>query len=187
MSSIRNILTALILCISITAYAEWDKNTRKEFANATDYSLKFDWSQTNYNGMDSVDFVQYYAAKFNMDPKNLAIVLDYIPQRLTSAIGKKFGKKASITFNGNSRYCILIELTEITEKAGLKAKVTRYVDSPSNGEVFYVKVSDGRWNSFDELLEENIEELAKKIAKQSSKAGKESPFKPSNSFDPLYD
>ena len=171
MKFMRYLLTALILWICVTAYAEEPEKARPVFWKASDYSLKIDRSKTNYNGMDSVNFVRYYAAKFNMEPKNLSVFLDFIPQRLASAMAKKLGKRATISFNGNSRYGFIVELTEITEKAGLKAKVIRYVDQPSNGEVVDVEVPDGRWNSFDVLLEENIEELAEQIVNPNIRGG----------------
>lgn len=40
------------------------------------------------------------------------------------------------------------------------------MDTPENGTTFKVQVGDGRWNKFDVLLQENCEDLAKKISKR---------------------
>lgn len=154
------ILSGLIICVSVNA--EWKKEDKKSFSSTTEYQYIFDMANTNYNGMDSISFVEYNAAKANTTPENYAVILKYlgseIKKNLTECTHKKF------TNNRDCPYVVYIHLDEITEKAGMKVTVNTYVDNPDNGQIYKLKVEDGRWNKFDILLQENAKELAKKIS-----------------------
>lgn len=158
--SLLLILSGLIATISVSA--EWKKDDKKSFTSATEYRYVFDMTNTNYNGMDSISFVEYNAAKANTTPENYAVILKYlgteIKKELSEATHKKF------TDNPDCPYVVYVHLDEITEKAGMKVTVNTYVNYPENGQIYKLKVGDGRWNKFDILLQENAKEIAKKIS-----------------------
>lgn len=155
-------MLAISALVTLPSYAEWNKDTRKEFSKATEYRYIFSMDGTDYCGMDSVGFVEYNAAKNNMTTENYAVILKYIGAELKKSLKEETRKQFSES--SPSQYVVYIHLDEISEKAGMKVSVTTYVDTPDNGQTFRFKVNDGRWNKFDVLLQENAKTLAKKIA-----------------------
>lgn len=168
-TKLKYIVSFFALVIGVLcANAEWSKETRKEFNKSKEYRVIVDMSKTDYEGMGSIGFVEYHAAKNKMTPSDFAVILKHIDDELAKSIANKTDKKCTTTANTN---CIIyIQIDEITGKAGLKATVTTYVDTPENGTTFKVQVGDGRWNKFDVLLQENCEGLAKKISKRLGKS-----------------
>lgn len=164
-TTLKYIICVFSLVIGVLgANAEWSKETRKEYNKSKEYRVIVDINEINYEGMDSIGFVEYHAAKNKMTPSDFAVILKHIDDEIAKNIARKTGKKCTTTANTN---CIIfIKIDEITGKAGLKATVTTYVDTPENGTTFKVQVGDGRWNKFDVLLQENCEDLAKKISKR---------------------
>lgn len=180
------VLLAISFGASFPLFAEWNKEAKKEFSKATEYRYIFSMEGTDYCGMDSVDFVEYNAAKNNMTPENYVVILKYIGSELKKSLKEETHKQFSE--NSSSRYVVYIHLDEISEKAGMKISVTTYVDTPENGQIFRFKVNDGRWNKFDVLLQENAKILAKKIAGNAGfkkKSVLTSPHRDSD-YDPLY-
>lgn len=164
---IRKFLLILLLTLTtICSYStDWDKATRKQFVKGKDYNIEFDMRHTSYCGLDSIEFVEYYSAKNNMTPENFAIILRLYKSQFVSKFNK-CSKKKKINYptqNPATNSNIYIKIIEITEKAGIKAEVTLYTDDISQGKQFSLNVNDGRWNTFDELLKENAEELAVKL------------------------
>lgn len=185
-SKILYILLSISVLVALPSYAEWNKDTKKEFSKATEYRYIFSMDDTDYCGMDSVDFVEYNAAKNNITPENYAVILKYIGTELKKSLKEETHKQFSES--SSSQYVVYIHLDEISEKAGMKISVTTYVDTPNNGQIFRFKVNDGRWNKFDVLLQENAKTLARKIADNAGfkkKSVLTSPRKDSD-YDPLY-
>lgn len=185
-SKVLYLLLAISIFVSLPSYAEWNKDTKKEFSKATEYRYIFSMDGTDYCGMDSVGFVEYNAAKNNMTPENYAVILKYIGTELKKSLKEETHKQFSESLS--SKYVVYIHLDEITEKAGMKISVTTYVDTPENGQTFRFKVNDGRWNKFDVLLQENAKTLAKKIADNAGfkkKSVLTSPRRASD-YDPIY-
>lgn len=169
---------------AFSANAEWSKETRKEFSKSKEYKVIVDMSKTNYEGMDSIGFVEYYAAKNKMTPSDFAVILRHIGDEIAKNIANRTDKKCTTSVNTN--YIIYIHIDEITGKAGLKATVTTYVDNPENGTSFKVQVGDGRWNKFDVFLQENCEELAKKISKRLGKSKDKIRLSSPDIYDSIY-
>ena len=184
--TIKFIASYLLLFVvgAFSANAEWSKETRKEFNKSNDYRIILDMSETNYEGMDSIGFVEYHAAKNKMTASDFGVILKYIDAEIAKQLSNKTQKKCTTTANSNS--VIYIQLDEITGKAGLKATVNTYVGTPENGTTFKVKVDDGRWNKFDVLLQENCEELAKKISKHLGKSKNSVRLGGRDEYDSIY-
>lgn len=169
---------------AFSANAEWSKETRKAFSKSKEYKVIVDMSESNYEGMDSIGFVEYHAAKNKMTSSDFAIILKHIDDEIAKNIANKTDKKCTTSVNTN---CIIyIHIDEITGKAGLKATITTYVDTPENGSTFKVQVGNGRWNKFDVLLQENCEELAKKISKRLGKSKDKIRLGGSDMYDSIY-
>lgn len=178
-------LIAAFSLVSLPSFAEWDKETKKEFSKAGEYRYSFDMEGTDYCGMDSISFVEYNAAKNNMTPENFGVILKYLGTEIKKSLEEETHKR--FAENCTSKYAIHIHLDEITEKAGMKVTVSTYADTPENGQTYIIKVKDGRWNKFDILLQENAESLAKKI--KDAAGLKKNSFLSSqvdNKYDPLY-
>lgn len=183
---LKLILTCFFVFVvsAFSANAEWSKDTRKEFNKSKEYKVIVDMGETNYEGMDSIGFVEYHAAKNKMNPSDFSVILKHIDDEIAKNIAQKTAKKCTTSMNSHCIIYILID--EITGKAGLKATVTTYVDTPENGTTFKVQVGDGRWNKFDVLLQENCEELAKKISKRLGKSKNGIRLGGPDTYDSIY-
>ncbi len=183
---LKLMLTCLFAFVvsAFSANAEWSKDTRKEFTKSKEYKVIVDMRETNYEGMDSIGFVEYHAAKNKMTPSDFSVILKHLDDEIAKNIANKTYKKCTTSVITN---CIIyIHIDKITGKAGLKATVTTYVDTPENGTTFKVQVGDGRWNKFDVLLQENCEELAKKISKRLGKSKDKIRLSGSDMYDSIY-
>ena len=135
---------------------------------------------TDYEGMDSISFVEYNSAKSEINPERFGMILKYIGPEICKSLSKRSKKKFAL--NSDSKYVVNIHLDAITGKAGMTMTVSNYVDSPEKSVSFTVEIEDGRWNSFDRLMEENCEKMSKKILKirevpyRSVKHGQRSTF-----------
>ncbi|MDE5628690.1 MAG: hypothetical protein K2I69_03925 [Muribaculaceae bacterium] len=182
-------LLAISVLLPLPSFAEWDNDTMIEFSKAKEYRYIFSMDGTDYCGMDSVDFVEYSAAKNNTTPEDYSFFLKYIGYELKKSLKEETNKQFSES--SSSKYMIYIHLDEITAKAGMKISVTTYVDTPENGQTFRFKVNDGRWNKFGVLLQENAKTLAEKIASNAVfKRIRKSVLTRSHrdsDHDPLYD
>lgn len=183
---LKYLLTCLVAFVvsSFSANAEWSKETRKEFNKSKEYKVIVDMGETNYEGIDSIGFVEYHAAKNQMTPSDFSVILKHVDDEIAKNIAKKTAKKCTTSVDSN---CIIyIHIDEITGKAGLKATVTTYVNTQENGTTFKVQVGDGRWNKFDVLLQENCEELAKKISKRLGKSKNGIRLGSPDTYDSIY-
>lgn len=93
----------------------------------------------------------------------MAVIIKYIGPEIFKTLSQKTKKTYSPTSEAPCK--ISIRLDELTGKAGMKVSVELSISTEKNTYVYSFKesVSDGRWNRFDVLLQENCEELAKKI------------------------
>lgn len=94
-----NTMLKYIICVFalvigvLEANAEWPKGTRKEFNKSKGYRVVIDMNETNYEGMDSIGFVEYNAAKNKMTSSDFAVILKHIDDEIAKHIAKKTGEK----------------------------------------------------------------------------------------------
>jgi len=180
----RFLILSILACGSISALAEWTVKDRISFQSAKEYHVIFDVNGTNYEDMDSVSFIEYYAAKNEMPPERLGTIVKYIGPEICKNLSKRSKKTFSLT--SDSKYIVYIHLDKITGKAGMSISVNNYIDREENGFSFTVSIDDGRWNEFDKLLEENCEKLAKKILEGREISYRSVKCKSRSTFDSLY-
>lgn len=154
------LLSGLLMSVSVSA--KWDKEDEVLFAHSPQYRYVFDMDGTDYNGTDSISFVEYTAVKEKIKPEELAVFLKYLGAEVKKGVLSGTAKK--LVVNPDCEYVVNIHLDYITDKAGMRVTVNTYVGKPENGKIYTLKVDDGRWNKIDVLLRENAMELGKKIA-----------------------
>lgn len=154
----------MLSLIHFSVFGEWTNEDRYAFRDTDEYRVVFDMNDTNYESMDSTSFVEYYSAKNEMTHERFGTIVKYIGSELCKHLSKHSKKKFSL--NSDSKYIVYIHLDEITGKAGMRVTVNNYITPSDNIFSFTATVSDGRWNKFDKLVEENCEKLAKSILKE---------------------
>lgn len=156
----------LLVCIIISiipSYSKWTKKEGKEFNNATEYRVILETDSTLYGNMEKEEFLEYISYKNGMTPKQLGLSLKYMDSEICKYMESKNQKIYSK--NSPEYYTIYIRIDKITNMAGIDATITLSIKSVDETYTFKESVDDGRWNTFDILLQENCEELAKKILK----------------------
>lgn len=159
-------LLLIMLLVSFPTFAKWTKRHGVAFNKETEYKVEFVADSMYCEGMSLPDFMEYTAAKNDMTVDQMAVVIKYIGPEIFKNLSRKTKKTYSPT--SESPCEILIRLDELTGKAGMKVSVELSIHSENNTYVYSFKesVSDGRWNRFDVLLQENCENLANKINKR---------------------
>lgn len=154
-----------MLCIASVANAgSWDRETKKAFKKATTLGLKIDMSKAIIMGLDSAEFVEWYANKEDKTVKSVSLTLKRFKNYLATSITPK-GKTIVYPAQDNSQeFNVVVEIKSITEDAGLTGVLSIYQkDNYSNAVVYDFKIKDGRMNVFEVLLQENAEKLGKNI------------------------
>lgn len=188
----KNISLFVLFFLSFVLFpinAEWNKGQKKKFNNANEYLYIFDREGTRYYGMGSnSSCVAYQAARSGMNASDYELLMQNFGDVLRKCLIKETAKNFSE--NSKSECGLYIHLDEITDKAGMKVTVIPFFSDGKvdQGEKYYFKVEDGRWNTFYNLMEENAEVLAQKIAKKVGVRNKGYLYTKSDlDFDPIYE
>ncbi len=157
------LLLSIMVLVSFPAFGKWTKRHGVAFNKETEYKVEFIADSVYCEGMSLPDFMEYTAAKNDMTADQMAVIIKYIGPEIFKTLSQKTKKTYSPTSEAPCK--ISIRLDELTGKAGMKVSVELSISTEKNTYVYSFKesVSDGRWNRFDVLLQENCEELAKKI------------------------
>lgn len=156
----KRILSIIILLVGIAvpnAFCQDNPTKRVSFLQTAPCKFIYDTSETNYCGLDSATFIRYYAAKSKIDED---IFNEYV-RGIGYNIKQKLERKGKFNFSPDS-ICVnyvLFHLDEIGPQAGLKATATLYDDISGESFKYHFNIPDGRLNSFDVLLQENLDLL----------------------------
>ena len=183
------VMTFLIM-ESAMCYASdnWSKEQKKAFNQASVYECAVDLANTTYDGYTREEFTEIVAANNKCSKDNIETLLKFLGKNILLAFNEEYGKKKSLVASSDTQTdCrILIEVNSITEKAGLDVTITKFYKGEANNEPLHISISDGRWNSFSNLLQENIEELIKEMNKKLFKGKAKERPEDNNNFDPIY-
>lgn len=146
---------------SINADNIWSREEIKDFRRGKEYLVKFDKSDLAYNGLDSIQFVDYAANINNTSSDNISTTLRFLEYEILK--GLQSDENIDYLTKSDSRKQIKIYLKNITERAGLKAEVEFFYDGKAYSKKVKYVIKDGRWNTFEQLVKENSQKLAKKI------------------------
>lgn len=143
---------------------KWNKETKKAFKNAANYSLVVNFPDLKVGGLDSAEFVTYYCDKKKKKPEFFGIVLKRFKYEVANSASKHWGKKF-LTDDTSSDFVFNLSISDITEDAGFTGVLSIYPrGQENNAQIFDFKMKDGRMNTFDVLLLENAEKLGKRMA-----------------------
>lgn len=162
MNKILLVFAAFFMCIgaSYSQTTKTNEEIKAEFLKQREFALDVDLSNTVYSGMNYDEFAEYMEIKENMPQKFLKAALSKYKVSFYSNTKKyKFvnDKNKEIPFR------IHIKVENISEKAGIQATaIITYNDSVDIASID-LPVEDGRWNSFDVLLEENAQKQLKEL------------------------
>ena len=174
----------MLSLIHLSVFGEWTNEERYAFRDAEEYCVIFDMNDTNYENMDSISFVEYYAAKNGTTSERFGTIVKYIGSELCKSLSNRAKKKFSL--NSDSKYIVHIHLDEITGKGGMKVTVHNFITPNGETFTFTSSVNDGRWNKFDKLVEENCDKLAKTILKERDIPYRSVKLGNRNSFGSIY-
>ena len=68
----------MLSLIHLSVFGEWTNEERYAFRDAEEYCVIFDMNDTNYENMDSISFVEYYAAKNGTTSERFGTIVKYI-------------------------------------------------------------------------------------------------------------
>lgn len=171
----------LVLLVSMLAtwgYANatnWDEATLElgdSIKKARTLNLQIDLSKSIIMGLDSADFINYYAVEKGGKEDAALLLLKRFKNTLAGTIRQKSKKTILYPYRKKSaEFTVLVKVTDITDHAGLNGEI--YIikggDASKQGVVSTIKrdfkISNGRWNTFENLLYEAAEELGKKLCK----------------------
>lgn len=168
MKSLFMLLLLLTSALSLCAQQTWTKEVQAEYEKSALVNVCVDMSRTQYMDMDSAAFVEYYAEKIGKSPKYIDAYLkrfrksifDNLKKRINHFVwkGPQFGEYKSV-------FEIVVRIDNITEKAGLSGYVfLRKIEDREVVKVRRISLEDGKWNSQENLLYEQVEPLAKIVA-----------------------
>lgn len=152
-------ITLLFLFAFVSAQARWVKSAGPAFSKAKEYKVEIYMDSVNYDGMSKIEFLEYTAAKNDMQPEQILVSLKYMGREILKEFNESSKKSFSSTID--SPCIIKIHILKITSKAGINSRVDFCLGDFECS--FDFNVDDGRWNRFDVLLQENCEELVDKI------------------------
>ncbi len=160
--------TLFLSLIVFTANAKTDTTTVSlgtynrltgEFKNCTAFSVDFDLSNMRYGSLTFNDFLVFCKGSYNYEPEFINILFKKWEETFYSQPQFVRPSEAATTFR------IHIKVTDINERAGMKATaMVTYKDS-INYSLINLSVENGRWNSFDKLLMEKAEDQVKILNK----------------------
>lgn len=172
----------LLLVATVSAKAgDWTKEQRKAFAEAEACNLVIDMSKTFIMGLDSAEFVTYYADKEQKTTQAASLVIKRFKNLIAANLAKSMEKEFCYPKKcDENEYEVLLKMNSITDKAGLTGKIYVYkIGEKDDACIASFMLKEGRWNSFDKLLDEAAENIAPYIGEvihAVSKKGKADSF-----------
>lgn len=151
----------MLSAFTVEAENTWTKEEIKAFRWSKEYFITFDRSELKYNGLDSIQFVEYAANINKTSPENISTTLRFLEYEILK--GLQSDKYVHFTTNAECNKHVIVYLKNLTEKAGLTVEVSFLYDGTSYGKNVKYEIADGRWNTFEQLVKENTQKLAKKI------------------------
>lgn len=133
----------------------------KKFKKSAAVNIQIDLSNAIIMGLDSADFVSWYSK--NSGDLTLKRFKNYV----VKTVKERTRKKVYYPGKEDVPYLVKLDVESISEDAGINAILYLYKTTDSGKKEYFhenIKVKDGRMNTFDILLQENAEELGKKIA-----------------------
>lgn len=155
------IFFGMLGALSMSAASNWDKNYQKQFKKAKEYNVIIDLKDVQYDGLDSLQFVDYAASVNNTTPDKIGVALRFLNYEVLSNVRRKLEPKLSL--DDESQAEIVIKIRNINYKAGLDAEVYCRYNGVEVEKARMIRINDGRWNTFERLIKENSEELAEKV------------------------
>lgn len=171
MKEIKNIVLT-IFCLTIALHANADdkgKEIIKAFNEAKNAQVEvnIDLTNTKFNHLDSISFVEYMAGKENQSIAYVSKFFYLFRQKMVENLNSLKGqKKAQYTLepNSNADFYLDIKMQEITENAGLQGELCIYTKGhKEKSPVYSFILKEGRWNSFEKLLYEAAENFAEQF------------------------
>lgn len=137
------------------------KDAKKEFKKATDVNMMNDLSNATITGLDSADFVSWYSKSSG------ELTLKRFKNYVVKSVKENTNKKIFCSVKEGIPYLVKLDIEAISEDAGVNAIL--YFCKNVGGQQLEIlrnniKIKDGGMNEFEVLLQENAEELGKKIA-----------------------
>ncbi len=130
-----------------------------EFKNCTAFSVDFDLNNMSYGSLTFNDFLIFCKGSYNYEPEFINILFKKWEETFYSQPQFVRPNEATTPFR------IHIKVTDINERAGMKATaLVTYKDS-INYSLINLSVENGRWNTFDKLLMEKAEDQVKLLKK----------------------
>lgn len=131
---------------------------KKEFRKQKVFALDVDLSKTQYSGLSFDDFKEYVAEKNGT--KSILVKVALNKYKSSFYMPSKYYKFVNDSTN-TIPYRIHLNVESINENAGIVAKaIVSYKDSVDIASID-LSVKDGRWNTFDVLMEENAQKQLK--------------------------
>lgn len=162
MDKLQLYLVWLCLILSFSLKAEDNLEIRHYFMDAEEYEVKYYDSKAYFAGLDKEAFINYYANKEEISPEAFGAMINGIGNIICHNLSELSKKEFSLS--SISDHKIIIELLELSPKAGLKIRVISYIeDDPEHEIKFILKIPEGRWNTFDILLRENLNNLSSQL------------------------
>ena len=156
---------ALIACAvnaktdTTTVSLDTYKQLTGEFKSCKAFSVDFDLSNMRYGSLTFNDFLVFCKGSYNYEPEFINILFKKWEETFYSQPQFVRPNEATTPFR------IHIKVTDINERAGMKATaLVTYKDS-INYSLINLSVENGRWNSFDKLLMEKAEDQVKFLNK----------------------
>lgn len=161
------LLCAVSTLMATNAYSQdINKDKLKAFRNAKEYRLVVDMTRTTYSGLDSLEFIKLKAPKSNLSEAEMGASLKRVGTMLEKGLSKRLRANVSCNARSSVQNAIEVQIDEITEHAGISATVTLVLNGSPIDPALKVYVNDGKWNTFDVLLDENMESFTKKLSRR---------------------
>ncbi len=150
-------VSILLLFAAFTCFSQNEKTLKqikKNFLKQKEFAIDVDLSTTSFSGLSCEDFIEYVAGKNDISPSFVnAAINKYKTSFFQTVKGYRFVEDKANTVP----YKIHIRVESLNEQAGIVAKA--FISYKDSVDFAYIDLSvkDGRWNSFDVLLNENAE------------------------------
>lgn len=159
--SICLVLLGLFKSVTVNAVSEWDKSESMAFMESAEYKVVLDVKDIHYAGLDSLQFLDYAANMNKTTPEKIGATLRFLSYEVSNFVETKTKSRYSIKAESPAE--IIIKIIDINYKAGMEAEVYVRYNGKESTQKKKIKIKDGRWNTFEELVQENSKKLAEKV------------------------
>ena len=155
----KALLSLIVAFPTLPAAAQnWTKETLKAFKQEKKAALVVNLKAATIMDVSYEDYPEYYSGKFSSNEKYANLLLEKFENRFRNGFFKS--TKKEIVPTGEARFTVVYDFREITEKGGFSG--TYYLmDGEDKSNILSFAQEDGRWNDFETLLMENIDEFWK--------------------------